>query len=121
MQDWGSYTVGSFTPYARKAFADVAAQASPVYAPVATPAGTTTTRNGRAINLAGHRYGTHRWTDPYTPPIAAYPLNYRPAATAADATTDPNKLNRLRGFTDIVPAIPTTLASMIDKSSQGQY
>lgn len=119
MKDWGGWTEGSFVPYDRPAFADVARQASPDYVTVDTPAGPTTP-NGLAKSLAGHRYGTHRWTDPYLPPIAAYPMPPRPLQ-AKDATTNPSKLDRLRGFTDSVPAVQTTLGAMISKGSQGQY
>lgn len=119
MTDWGGYTLGSFAPYARKAFSDVARQASPTYVTVMTAAGPTTP-NGLAKPLGGHRYGTHRWTDPYTPSIPTPALVPRPLQ-AADATTNPSKLDRLRGFTDAVPTVPTSLTVLLAKKSSGQY
>lgn len=121
MRDWGGYTIGSFVPYTgSRTFADVKAQADPNYKLTARAVDGPCAANGRAKNLAGHRYGSHRGTDPYTPPIAALALTPQPLQ-ASDATTDPRKQQRLAGFTNQVPATQTILTNIINKRSSGQY
>lgn len=121
MTDWGSYTVGSFSPYTgSRTFADVKAQADPNYKLVNRAVNGPCAANGRAKNLAGHRYGNHRGTDPYTPGIAALPLVPQPLS-AADATTDPRKQQRLPGFTSSAPSTQTLITNIINKRSSGQY
>lgn len=121
MRDWGGYTIGSFVPYmGSRTFADVLAMANPNYVLTNRAVDGPCAANGRAKNLAGHRYGSHRGTDPYTPPIAASQLVPQPLS-AADATTDPRKQQRLTGFTNQAPATQTIITNILNKRSSGQY
>ena len=121
MTDWGGYTIGSFVPHTgSRTFADVAAMANPVAHLVQTKVNGPVAPTGRAIDLSGHRYGSHRGTDPYTPAIAAYALVPQPLQ-AADATTNPNKQSYLAGFTDSATAMNTAITAILNKPSSGQY